>query len=1324
MKTILLFFVVLNVYAQKKQICKSSSFNICDCDADGIVDGVITDKPGCWPLSKSSDAGHVCYIHPLCPFPLAKVSQIFNTPGNEIKYMYCDPVTAIESDKCDPSIPAPTVAPPTKCKANNGFPTTRIGRTAVKSCQYPTAAQKSQTRECTANGVWGKIKGVCPAKPTCTDGIMNGDEEGGDCGGSCNKCVKPDPCVGINCGSFGSCNAGKCVCQSSYIGDRCQTPPANKCTKLNIKCQNGGMCFYGTCECVDGYTGDRCEKLPTDGTCYDGIQNGPESGVDCVLNVETDTRDDDDKCRILCEAARFQAGPWSKCNKRCDGGVQTRQVDCVSIDGKITDSGECSGLHPLPSTQGCNIQACATYSYVEYALTPCGKTCGSGTQLKLQNCVSSIGLVVVPDSHCGPRPPTPSISQTCNTQKCDANFDQFSDTVWSACSRTCGGGKMTGTTRCNGSKCRQSDAPAKMVHCNTHPCIGNAKWHPCGWDECTARCNGNVGMIGWRFRQVMCREGDKLDGKVIDPVWCNQADVPPHFTEGCNTQTCTSMNWMMDSPGWGQCIEEEQTRSFHCHAIDGSNALNIECAASLAKPVLKRSCQIDQCVVPWGKSEPSPTSPEPDASSSTRHSVNFSVLAALALGLLSLLSPRYSVYLCLLIALVSIPCVNSFEFNPMSKPEHYTPVTDFSMKQGPNPGKSESGHHTPFGHTLDVKFTACGKQFDYQLSLMDGLLAEDHTATMVHSETNKTTSTMDLHSYHLKSDELISSLTVYDKSTVFAILVDSEDILTITPHDQMIIQHPVLAASNPGVNMWCSSNNEKLIDMNDQKQNNNMKVQNMTARRRLLQTFVTKTIPVSDYFGSSCFNGFDQGKTLKIGMAADSSFSKKVGANNVQKYFQQVFAAANVIYTNQVHVSIKIGNTQVYTGSGPSWNPCGSRNPKLDYFRQWKVKTHPNDKGPWHLMTNCYPPPGTVGLAYLGVLAHPSFAVGWTSMMGSDTWKIFAHELGHNFGGPHSFERGQGKTGGIMDYGNGMNRQPWFNKKLREKNICDQISKALKLNANAFTNGMIGGGPAPSPTPKQPVTRRPSPAPDTSCDNPKADKHNQCVMWAADTGTSDNRRAGRMCTNLNTWMKANCATSCCLTKKPRKVNTDKKVVECGDKNCNSCNKFLDCDACDHGLFPAAKGQVCMERTLAYLYTAGEMRSSVPIGSSSFVELNVKLVKPPVAKKMHIFAGVFTNGVKFSLNLNEHNVPEWTVDDITQTSVTDVPVPAGSTIDIKMSVVENVLHFDVTGQEDHPLLQWPHYDVSFQGAGIAHWKLETKDTNVIKNIEVVSFNPPV
>lgn len=33
------------------------------------------------------------------------------------------------------------------------------------------------------------------------------------------------------------------------------------------------------------------------------------------------------------------------------------------------------------------------------------------------------------------------------------------------------------------------------------------------------------------------------------------------------------------------------------------------------------------------------------------------------------------------------------------------------------------------------------------------------------------------------------------------------------------------------------------------------------------------------------------------------------------------------------------------------------------------------------------------------------------------TWKLFAHEVGHLFGAEHTFQDGEGTTGGIMDYG-------------------------------------------------------------------------------------------------------------------------------------------------------------------------------------------------------------------------------------------------------------------------------------------------------------------
>lgn len=40
----------------------------------------------------------------------------------------------------------------------------------------------------------------------------------------------------------------------------------------------------------------------------------------------------------------------------------------------------------------------------------------------------------------------------------------------------------------------------------------------------------------------------------------------------------------------------------------------------------------------------------------------------------------------------------------------------------------------------------------------------------------------------------------------------------------------------------------------------------------------------------------------------------------------------------------------------------------------------------WHLFTNCYPPPGTVGLAYMGVTCNTgTFGVGWSSFLTDGT---------------------------------------------------------------------------------------------------------------------------------------------------------------------------------------------------------------------------------------------------------------------------------------------------------------------------------------------------
>ena len=203
-----------------------------------------------------------------------------------------------------------------------------------------------------------------------------------------------------------------------------------------------------------------------------------------------------------------------------------------------------------------------------------------------------------------------------------------------------------------------------------------------------------------------------------------------------------------------------------------------------------------------------------------------------------------------------------------------------------------------------------------------------------------------------------------------------------------------------------------------------------------------------------CYPGMNKMHELSIGVAVGSEMSSRLGGRGyVLAYLEALISEVNVIFVQQLNVKLLVKAVEIVSPSAAGaviWDNPGCHKSLRDQLTAYRASIKPSQQAIWHLIDDCWES-GAIGATARFSLCNQgsNSAISWFREIGG-TWLIFAHEVGHMFGAAHSFEEGQGETGGIMDYGDHLynENQPLneyqFNRKYRYYDLCETLQDKLE----------------------------------------------------------------------------------------------------------------------------------------------------------------------------------------------------------------------------------------------------------------------------------------
>jgi hypothetical protein len=473
----------------------------------------------------------------------------------------------------------------------NGNETARDCGGGCKACPDDSAC--SQPTDCTSGVCTKNVSNVTVCqKPTCNDGVKNGDETGKDCGGpTCTTLTKPQLCPNnegcaknSDC-AFNNCSNNTCqlpTCANNVWdqGSETDVDCGGSCPPCADKlgCVTAADCQSKVCNTAIAatYSAGTC-AVPT---CLDTVQNGNETdkdcgGVTCTARCADGKRcaTDSDCVSKVCDSTGTCAVPT--CNDSAQNGNETG-LNC---------GGSCAPVKRCGTGVGCNVDGdcasnnCCTAASCGTSLNKCvAASCTDGKTNQDETGIDCGGNTCT--KRCGPNQPCLSKadcdSGVCSNSVCQAptctdtvkNGNESDIDCGTACPKLCEDGKTcVGPGDCVSGVCKSATTGAPKT-CAVPTCTDGIKN---GNESCSAdhgggcpdkcpqgsTCNlksdcdatvANIDCIKNVCSVPSCKDGS-IDGDETD-VDCGGSCGPCGDAKVCKVNgDCTSKHCAADSGG-------------------------------------------------------------------------------------------------------------------------------------------------------------------------------------------------------------------------------------------------------------------------------------------------------------------------------------------------------------------------------------------------------------------------------------------------------------------------------------------------------------------------------------------------------------------------------------------------------------------------------------------------------------------------------------------------------------------------------------------------------------------------------------------------------